>query len=109
MTTLEILRRGRERVAKGWCQKAQARDADGFSSNADSPSAAQWCAIGAIVDEADESGARLEAQRALRGALGRSRLTYYAVVEWNDTPGRTQAEVITLFEKAIAAEEAAAP
>lgn len=26
--------------------------------------------------------------------------------DWNDTPGRTQAEVVALFDAAIAAEEA---
>lgn len=104
MTTLEILRRGRERVAKGWCQYSLAQDANGkHILDTDAPEAVKWCALGA-PGEGDNATVADAKSRLLQFAN-----TEWMLSAWNNLPERTQAEVVSVFEKAIAAEQAAAP
>lgn len=93
MTTVEILRRARERIARGWCQHVNARAADGREVEP-SDRAVEWCAVGAVWRDVD---ALLAVERVLqlRGFSD-------ALWVWNDQPGRTQAEVLALFDEAIA-------
>jgi hypothetical protein len=72
MTTKEILIAARAKVAQGWCQGAYAKDAYGNT------------------EEQEDA-------LALLGYTGESE-----VIDWNDAPGRTQAEVLEAFDKTIA-------
>ena len=93
MTTLDILKAARKRIEdpERWCQ--------GYLRGGD-----KWCAIGAVYEEADEAESGfaaicdvLAAHAGLDGAAeGR-------LAEWNDT--HTHAEVLALFDRAIATEE----
>lgn len=87
---LPVLRRGWERIAKGWCQGADALSAAGRISPL-SAKAVKWSASGAI-----EGPDPFAARDVLMGITGCS------LRAWNDTPGRTQAEVLALFDRAIA-------
>ncbi len=105
MTTLEVLLRGRARIEEGWCQ--------GVSRIIGSNTA--WCATGAVEDGMDERGAlnaRYSALDTLDAALpplqeirrGRG----IGIPAWNDDPERTQADVLALYDRAIADERAKA-
>ena len=90
----QILIDARALLAKGWTQRASSRDEDGLPPTAGKPSVC-WCAYGALMTanwrESDEVYDWLERKFNLRGGL----------VAWNDQPGRTQAEVLDLFDRAI--------
>ncbi len=97
MSTLEVLKRGLERVRKGWCQHCYAKTAAGHGTGVLSPDACSWCAVGAVnVND--------EARTELMETLGFA--PHPPVGIWNDDPSRTQADVIDLFERTIARLEA---
>lgn len=100
MTTIETLRVARERVAQGWTQGWFARTADGVLCGARDPAAVCWCIRGAICSTSDDSLDR--AVEALRDTLG-----WDNIAAWNDADGRTQAEVLALFDATLATLEAA--
>lgn len=87
MTTVQILERGRERIAHGWAQKIHYREGD------------RYCAAGAIDGAWIHRAAYEALLREATGSLG-------LLCVWNDRPGRTQAEVIAVHDAAIAAEKA---
>lgn len=100
MTTREILVGALERVRKRWITKLPAINDAGISIFADSRTACGWCALGAIWGAAGSADIpeTKAAERMLSSIIdGRS------IAAWNDAPGRTQAEVIEAFDKAIAA------
>lgn len=75
-----------EQNPNAWCQDAGARDADGREVLPDNPDAVQWCIWGCIY---------------------KFGISYYAVHDrineslpgWNDNPGRTVQDVITMLRK----------
>lgn len=74
----------------GWCQHAIARDREGRCLGAgpgsyDSPLAAQWCVLGGILRV---YGRLFPHMAKLEELLGRP------IISWNNSPKRTQAEVI---------------
>lgn len=97
MTALDLLREGRERVARGWTQGAYARDAAGRSVYAWTPEACAWCALGAMRG-VGRSGAEYDEARATLERLTPAR----SVSSFNDAPTTTQADVLALFDRAIA-------
>lgn len=95
-TEVEKLKAARALIEKGWTQKWFARDAAGDVCNSSSPNAVCWCVIGAchatgIPDDTIAYMARTQ------------KIAY--LPRWNDAPDRTQAEVLALFDKAIALAE----
>jgi hypothetical protein len=98
-TIRNVLIRARRlvRAKGGWTQDSYAKDKDGKSTAPTMQSATCFCALGAIkrakaelgLDECDSVGTVL------------FRVVGY-IPEWNDVPGRTQAEVVDAFTKAIA-------
>lgn len=108
-TTLEILRRGRAYVEKGWTQNLAAQYEDGYRSNevdlTDHGALASVCMLGGIrrasvdlgfADNTEEFDALTAATRALRDATGGG-----AVIDYNDVEGRTKDEVLARFDEAI--------
>lgn len=100
---LDLLRRARERVAisGGWCQGV----AYGIAGSNCLLAALQvereygfdlYPVIDLIVAEMPESWKLLADFGARRAAL---------IVNYNDVPGRTQAEIVALFDRAIAMRE----
>lgn len=105
MTTLEILEAGRARIEKGWCQGHYALTAESeIPLSATGPPAA-WCAIGALIDVQSRPFPR-EADNFLEAAV-MEWSGYANVLRWNDEPGRTQADVLALYDRAIAKAKAA--
>jgi hypothetical protein len=89
MTTLQILKKARERIAKGWTKgDMRKRVKDGMA----------YCALGAIK----ASGAKAYAQAYpwLQAAVGGEEVS---VMIWNDSPKRTKGEVLAAFDRAIKA------
>ena len=98
MKPSEILRKGAELYRSGeigHCKGSYARRADGTIGIPDHKDTVKCCAIGMVM--------RLNAHDSLLPLL--SRVTLEPVIEWNDRPETTVADVIALFEKAAALAE----
>ena len=110
MKTLDILRAARVLIERALTQGYFAHDADGEECGSLSESAVCWCAIGAAI-RADPPASSFAAERALWMALpeefrSASEDPADDVAEFNDTPGRAKEEVLALYDRAIAAQEA---
>jgi hypothetical protein len=103
---LRLLGEATLRVRRGWCQGADARDANGSEVEPWDERAVCWSLLGALV-------AVLEDEARFRGDVPIEELaaSLYALADvidvdslahWNDAPGRTQAHVVA----ALAAAEA---
>ena len=92
MTPAEHLRAARKLITPdgAWTQKAAARDSAGSKVDPASPLAECWCVFGAVR----RFGQSASAWDALRKVIG-------PPISFNDTPGRTQAEVLAAFDTAI--------
>lgn len=90
---LALLRRARERVAKGWCQ-GEAESVDGGV-----------CMLGAIHDICRGHQTNQWMLRRDAWLLLCEPLPHRDGVIYNDAPGRTQAEIVALFDRAIARRE----
>ena len=120
LTLSKLLRRGRERILRGWTQHAPACTATGTLCGANDPAAVAWCATGAawysddtIPDYANDPCYALHLE-----ALVELRLTLDELFPdddhagrlgpWNDMFHRTQAEVVRLYDETLARVEARA-
>lgn len=99
-TVIEVLKESRALIEKGWCQIHTAVNHSGQSTWTGCPTACKWCAFGAVMAV---TGDWNKPYAILRD------LTVGSLAEWNDAPGRTQAEVLDLFDRAIAKAESEAP
>lgn len=99
-TTKEILAEARELIAKGWTQGTPARNADGDDCGVYESEAQCFCSLGALWRAAGGIGVAVDAANALRAGATGSLAS--SISFWNDAPGRTQAEVLAAFDKAIA-------
>jgi hypothetical protein len=103
---IDLLRSTAALIGSGWCQGADARDARGRTVEPWQPEARRWSLLGAIVAETEP--ARLETGLLREVELRRALQALATVVcsesldEWNDEPGRTQAEVIAALDSAAA-------
>ena len=106
MTTLQILKAAREllstpeRWTKGW----SARDAAGNRLATTDPDAVCWCAGGAverITGGSTQSGGKAEIVLAI--VLPDKAI---CLGLWNDAPSTTHADILALYDRAIALEEA---
>lgn len=111
MTTqekIDHLKRARARLAEPgrWGQFHYASDAMGDSVNPRSPRAQCWCVQGAL--RLESTGSDWDpANHELRVTLAIEKPDYHHhIPTWNDTHGRTQADVIGLFDRTIARLEA---
>lgn len=113
---LDLLRRVRELIANGWCQHCSAKDPRGSPINALDPRAVAFCLGGAVSMTAllDRSGYDSKTTSRLIGKLyaqltpderGNYKLLNFPPL-WNDQGFRTQAQVLALVDRAIAAERA---
>ena len=104
MTPADILRAAKARIAtpERWTRGRMARDEDGNGVQSVSEHACAWCSIGAVEAETGAStSALVRALRALNRAIDNK-----PIDDWNDAPGRTHAEVLAAFDRAIAIAEA---
>lgn len=107
-TAKEILIAARGYITKGWCQMASARDEEGKSCYFGSVKACSWCSSGAItranhdiykLDILAWDASLQQVYKVLESILGEK------IVPWNDADNRTQADVLELFDRAIASLE----
>lgn len=99
-TVIEVLKEARSKVAQGWCQGPCAVNADGMSVPPESAKACKWCVYGALeVVAGEEPDVRRMAELILDKEANAP--AYSNCVGFNEYPGRTQAEVLDLFDRAI--------
>lgn len=93
----DLLIAARAKLAQGWCQGSYAVDDHGDATLVSGPGACAWCAEGAILAVTSADGPYHTLHRLVEKHAD-SHLAH-----WNDHPGRTQAEVLALFDRAIEA------
>jgi hypothetical protein len=112
MTVAELLRDAADHVARGWIQGYEAIDANGQPVLASRLDAVAWCAYGAMIaashapmrtrspefDSAEDFIAMAMEDRVAAGDE-EARLSYRL---WNDQPGRTQGQVVSVLATAAA-------
>jgi hypothetical protein len=101
MTPQRILIAARGKIETSWTQHAAAKNADGDRVAASSAEACSFCSAGALdsvcISLSEHYSQYVQAFSHLRQAAGAA-----SVIEWNDDPKRTKAEVLAAFDKAIA-------
>ena len=114
LTLIELLRRGRERILRGWTQHAPARTITGTMCGASNSVAVAWCAAGAAwyADDTVPDCLIDPCYRLYLEALAELRLSLAAVSPnedhggrvgcWNDLHHRTQADIVRLYDVTIA-------
>jgi hypothetical protein len=102
VTVREHLIAARALVALGWCQGADAKDADGRMVYAKDPAASTWCVMGAL--RAADPLWNSTFQCAVDAFRSAARLRRSSIAAWNDRPVTTQAYVLAVFDRAIARE-----
>ena len=90
----DVLEAAAEKVEAGWCQGAFSKFIGGLEC---------FCVRGAIITAARDRGIL---HQPAEGALARY-LLYWPLALWNDSRGRTQAEVVGVLRRAAAAEREA--
>lgn len=102
---VEILRKARELLSKpeSWTQRAFARDAEGNFAHVYSDRAACYCLLAALrrANPDPEKEGFLAARVRLQGLIDGRYHQFANVVEYNDAPERTHADVLALLDKAI--------
>lgn len=100
--TAEVLRKARAKIEKpeNWTQGQLARDPSGEPTSVSDPDAASWCLLGAVRSTQESPEVRISARLALEVAMG----GWCDIAVFNDN--HTHAEVLSVFDRAIAAEEA---
>lgn len=93
LTPIEVLEKALGLIRAGWCRGAQVR----VGSDGD-----KYCTFGALVAAAGglDSPDYFPARQILSDTLLEWG-TSHSLIRWNDDPGRTQAEVVKLFEAAL--------
>ena len=103
---------GRENVEFGWVSKAMAKGPFGEVVGARNPAAVCWCALGAIFAAVPEGPEYTEVVSATVKALvaaiptSHGNVAERTITSYNDAPGRTKAEMLDLFDRALAKTEA---
>lgn len=102
MTPLQILTRARKLLSnpKRWCQWTSARDKRGLPTLPLSDNAVSFCAYGAIART--YNGSIGLCRTILDKEAGRISKKSGDFVKYNDARGRTHAQILALFDSAIA-------
>ncbi len=107
---LRTLIKGRERIAKGWCVSNFGQTAVGIPCDPNGKEAVRWCARGAVGSSFIDGKINEAAEEALARALPVEYLTFGRQPTGNDVAAfnnrSSQAEVLALFDRAIAMERA---
>lgn len=91
---VETLRKARERVQRAW---GQGKDS-GYPGRPD-------CVLTALYKSTGTFDIRIRGERVIARVIGLARYHRNLVIEWNDAPGRTQADALALYDRAIALAE----
>ena len=100
---IKDLKATRTLIARGWCQQHMAQDANGEAIRPEDNSAIRFCPIGARFRlqsrwrrTAENKFRAAAVQDAFRDAIGGG-----SIMNWNDKPDRTQAQVLSAYDRAI--------
>ena len=102
MKTSEVLTKARELIEKPeiWTKGEYARDESGNSCRPTGPFARCFCALGAVKAAGNYKGDNNPAAEKLTESLERDRFRWVCL--FNDSKDTTHADVLALFDKAIA-------
>lgn len=98
LTAADVLERAADKLTPdgAWTQGDWAKNAEGESVEPTSPDATCWCVRGALAAASgDEYGIYGPASEYVERLV-------QLPVHWNDTPGRTQSEVVAKLREAAA-------
>lgn len=98
---LDVLKKARSYVERGWISRAMARDSAGELVHPCDPYATCWCLSGAIRAAQGQKlipQVEIEITKLLREVGGFNKPVY----QWNDDPDRTKYEVLELLDRALA-------
>lgn len=98
MSTVEILKEARAKIAKGWTRGWFAADSHNRPCEPRNPDACRWCSMGAIYACATQNESGIDAAMAIRASLPDGT---YSIAVWNDAQG-SAFPVLELFDKTIA-------
>lgn len=106
LTTSQILRNAKILVEKGWCQTTMARDSMGNGVGLMSTLACKFCLGGAIRRASNDSSslyqpARSVVARVIQAVTNDKDRDNVNLSTWNDTKGRTQADVLEVLSLSI--------
>lgn len=103
MTTKEILSAMRAKLERPeqWTQHRYARLKDGSPVRYGNTQACSYCMEGALFAVAEDEPNLVYAISALQESI--SAVSSIDIFQWNDTDGRTHAEVLDVIDRAIAA------
>jgi hypothetical protein len=106
MTTADILHAARALISERarWTKGSIARTGNNHIVSHDDPKAAKWCALGAIYKMADNRHSRQSAIEVLRVCSPSGE-----VAEYNDRRYVTHADILALYDCAIAKAEGREP
>ncbi|WP_419167286.1 DUF6197 family protein [Candidatus Palauibacter sp.] len=92
MKASRILRRASALVRRGWIQGDVAADADWCTCDPEDPAAVRWCAVGALqaANDTRPYPGNVLLEMLLEAHVGDAG-------KWNDTEGRTAAEVAAVM------------
>jgi len=106
---IDVMEHARDLIARpnGWTQGTMARDSEGRYIATRRPEAVCFCAFGAVMrsvdDKVKENHAVYSDAHFSIGIHALEDLVENKPIEsWNDKEGRTQGEVVSLFDRAIA-------
>ena len=99
MTIAEHLRKAHAFVELGWCQHHTALQANGYPTTPKSKLACQWCMMGALYAALPPEAPREDLIPCLRLLRKVVRTTH--ISKWQDKKGRTQKQVLRVFDKAF--------
>lgn len=101
----------RDRLAKGFCKNVLALDAFGKQIDSRSQDARQWCVLGALISSSLDVPQPLEHDEVARRILPhlpeewrhKALNPMATLVYYNNDPATTQADIVWLLDKTIAA------
>jgi hypothetical protein len=106
LSAVEVLRRTHDLIAFGWCQRADATDAQHHPVEPWSARACRWSLLGALAaalgapqQDAPESPALITELRLALIAISEL-IPDWSLQRWNDDPSRTQAAVVEMLAAA---------
>ncbi len=102
MNTVEVLEKAKERLRGHWCQGAYSMTDDGVECPIETPGC-RVCAHGAVIHATDSMEVRYGVQWSALSFLGSAAISngFDSAPSYNDAEGRTEEEVLALFDKAI--------
>lgn len=100
-TIADVLLRAAEYVERGWTQGTGARSAKGRRVVVTGRAAVCWCAEGAIHMAARDNEETIWQARTVLLRVLPDEVT--SIMDWNDAPSRTQAEVVDALRRAAKA------